>query len=45
VPMINPVEDFVVAPPHAASNEGPIMIPPVVAKSVLRKSRLSMKVT
>jgi hypothetical protein len=45
VPMIKPVDELDVVLPHAASIEGPIMIPPVVAKSVLRKSRLSMRVT
>jgi hypothetical protein len=43
--MIKPVDVVAVVPPHAASIEGPIMIPPVVAKSVLRKSRLYMRVT
>jgi hypothetical protein len=43
--MIRPVDELVVVPPHAARIEGPIMIPPVVAKSVFRKSRLSMTVT
>ena len=45
VPIIKPVDELVFAPPHAASIEGPIMSPPVVAKSVLRKSRLSIGVT
>jgi hypothetical protein len=43
--MISPVDELEVVPPHAASIDGPIMNPPVVAKSVLRKSRLSIGVT
>jgi len=45
VPIISPVDELDVVPPHAASIEGPIMNPPVVAKSVFRKSRLSIGVT
>jgi hypothetical protein len=45
VPIISPVDELDVVSPHAASIEGPIMNPPVVAKSVLRKSRLSIGVT
>ena len=40
VPMTRPVLEVVDVPPHAARNEGVMMNPPVVAKSVFRKSRL-----
>jgi hypothetical protein len=43
--MTRPVLEVVDVPPHAASNEGVMMNPPVVAKSVFRKSRLSIGVT